>query len=118
MDTIHERCVVSHFGRKRPEEVPDPLLMLDIDVEIPDQHNAAIGPDAFLASAKFAGLHVAFHNVDTVLLVEGDARDLVETDNVILTNKAALPCCVIHKHPRHGCLTAGDQMRIGRYLLE
>jgi len=35
------------------------------------------------------------HDVHTVLLIEGDTGNLVETDHVILTDEAALSGCVV-----------------------
>ena len=43
-----------------------------------------------LPAAELAGLHVALHDVDAVLLVEGDAGDLVEADDVVLADQPAL----------------------------
>ena len=62
----------------------------NIDVEVADHHDRAIGPDALLAAAELPGLHVALHDVDAVLLVEGDAGDLVEADDVVLADQPAL----------------------------
>ena len=58
--------------------------------KLPTMHDAAVGADALLAAAELAGLHVALHDVDAVLLVEGDAGDLVEADHVVLADQAAL----------------------------
>ena len=68
----------------------DPLLLLDVDVEVADHHDAAVGPDVLLAAAELARRHVAFHDVHAVLLIEGDAGDLVEADHVVLANQPAL----------------------------
>ena len=43
-----------------------------------------LGADALRAAAELAGLHVSLHDVDAVLLVEGDAGDLIEADDVVL----------------------------------
>jgi len=51
-------------------------------------------------------------------LIERDAGDLVKTDDVVLTNKAALTVCVVDEHPGHSCFAAGDQVRVRRDLLE
>ena len=48
------------------------LLLLNIDVEVPNHHDAAISPDAVFAPTELARCHVALHDVDAVLLVEGD----------------------------------------------
>jgi hypothetical protein len=45
MEPVHERCIVSHVRRKRPEEVPDALCLIEIHIEIADEHNPTFGPD-------------------------------------------------------------------------
>ena len=80
MNPIVERRVVAHLLRHRPEEMPMAELVVDIDVEVADHHDPALGPDALLAAAELAGLHVALEDVHALLRVEGDARHLVETD--------------------------------------
>ena len=92
--------------------------MLYIDIEVTDKHHGAIGTDAFLTPAEFARLHVALHDVDAVLLVEGDAGDFVEADDVVLRDEAALSSGVVDEHPGNGGLAAGNQVRVGRDLLE
>src|SRR5947207_513099 len=84
VNSIHESSVVTHLGRKRAEEMADALLMLDIDLKVSDHHDAAVGTNTLLTTAEFARLHVALHDVHTVLLVEGHTGDLVKTDHVIL----------------------------------
>jgi hypothetical protein len=118
MDAVHEGRVVPHLGRQRAEEVADALLVLHVDVEVADQHDGAVGADALLAAGELAALHVALHDVDAVLLVEGHARHLVEADHVVLADQAALAVGVVDEHARHGRLAAGDQVRVGRHLLE
>jgi hypothetical protein len=118
VDAVHEGGVVAHLRRQRPEQVPNALLVLHVHVEVADQHDGAVGADALLATAELAGLHVALHDVDAVLLVEGDARDLVEADHVVLADQPALAGGVVDEHLRHRRLAARDQMRVGRDLLE
>ena len=86
--------------------MPDALLVLDIDLEIADQHNRAFGADALAAPRELAALHVALHDVDAILLIEGDAGDFVETDDIILADQAALPGRVVHEHLRDSRLAA------------
>ena len=52
------------------------------------------------------GLHVPLHDVHAVLLVEGDAGDLVEADHVVLADQSALARGVVHEHPGDGGLAA------------
>src|SRR5665213_2092351 len=112
MEPIHECRVVTHLWRHRGQEVPDPLLLLDIDVEVTHHDQTAISPDVFFPTAELARGHVAFHNVHTVLLIEGDTRNLVETNYVILTDETALSRCVVYKHLGDGRLSAGNQMGV------
>jgi hypothetical protein len=48
----------------------DPLLMLNVHVEISQQHDGPFCADALPAAGELAALHVALHDVDAVLLVE------------------------------------------------
>ena len=82
----------------------DPLLVLDIHLEIAHHDDAAIGPDALLAPAELAGLHVALHDVDAILLVEGDARNFVEADHVVLADQPPLAGRHVDEHPGDGAL--------------
>ena len=54
MNSVHEGRIISHFFGHWPEQVADALLMLNINLEIADQNNTAIRPDAFLAATEFA----------------------------------------------------------------
>src|SRR5271157_706658 len=90
VDAVHEGRVVAHFGRKWSEEVPDALLMLNIDVKVADQNDASIRADALAAAGELAALHVTLHDVDPVLLVEGHAGHLIEAHDVVLTDQAPL----------------------------
>ena len=91
----------------------DPLLVLDIDIKIANEYNAAIRPNAFTPPAEFAGLHVTLHNVDAILLIKGDAGDLVKADDIILADEAAFACAIINKHTGYCGFTAGNEMSIG-----
>jgi hypothetical protein len=42
VDAVHEGRVVAHLCGKRAEEVADPLLVLDVDVEVADEHDAPL----------------------------------------------------------------------------
>lgn len=87
---------LAHLGRHRPEEMAHPLLVLHVNVEGADHHDAAFSADTLATARELAGLHVTLHDVDAVLLVEGYARHLVETDNIVLADKPALasnPAC-------------------------
>ncbi len=73
VDPVHERRVVAHLLRQWPEQVALAELVVDVDVEVADHDDAAVGADALLAAAELAGLHVALEDVDAVLAVEGHA---------------------------------------------
>jgi hypothetical protein len=68
--------------------VADALLMLDIHIKVAHQDNGAVGTDAFLAAGELAALHVALHDVDAILLVEGHAGHFVEAHHVVLADQA------------------------------
>jgi hypothetical protein len=70
--------------------MPNLLLLLDIDVEVAHHDDASLGADVLLASAELAGGHIALHDVDAIFLVERNAGDLVEANNVVLADEAAL----------------------------
>ena len=91
VEAVHEGRVVAHLRRQRAQQMADPLLLLDVHVEVADHDEAAVGADVLLAAAELAGRHVALHDVDAVLLIERDARYLVEADHVVLADQAALP---------------------------
>ncbi len=90
VDAVHQRRVIAHLGRHGTEQVADPLLVLHIHVEVADHHDRPVGADALLAPAEFPGFHVPLHDVDAVLLVEGDAGHFVEADHVVLAYQPTL----------------------------
>src|SRR6266446_6564356 len=114
MDTIHECRIVSHFGWHGTQEMANLLLLFDIYVEIANHDDATLSADVFFAAAELARGHIAFHDVDAVLLVEGDAGDFVKTYDIILADQTALATGVIYEHLRHGRLAARDQVPAGR----
>ena len=118
MDSIHEGGIVAHIRRKRTEEMPDALLMFDVDIEVSDHYDAAVGANALFAPAELPRFHVALHDVDAVFLIEGDAGDLIEADNIVLANQPALPVAVVDEHARDRGLAAGNQVSVRRDLLE
>ena len=118
MNPVLERGVVPHVRGHGTEEVTDPLLVLHVHVEVAHHHDAAVGPDALLAPAELSRLHVPLHDVDAVLLVEGNAGHLVEADHVVEADQTALTGGVIHEHPGDGRLAAADEVGVGRNLLE
>ena len=112
VNAIHERGVVPHFRWQRAQQVANALLVLDLDIKVTHHDDTPLGPDAFLTAGEFSGLHVSLENVDAVLLVERDAGDFVEANDVVLAHQASLTRGVVDKHLRHRRLTARDQMRI------
>jgi len=118
VDSVHERGIVFHLGWHGAKQVPDALLMFNINIKVANQDDATIGSDAFLATAEFTGLHVPLHDVHAILLVERDAGHLVEADHIVLADQSALAGCVVDEHPGNRGLTSRNQMRIRRNLLE
>ncbi len=118
MDAVHEGRVVAHLRRHRAEQMADALLVLDVDLEIAHHDDAAVGADALLAPAELARLHVALHDIDAILLVEGDAGHFVEADHIVLADQPPLAGRHVDEHPGDGALAAADQVGIGRDLLK
>ena len=118
MNPIHEGGVIPHLRRQRAQKMRDALLLLNIDVEVADHDDAAVSADLILAAAELARRHVALHDVHAVLLIEGDAGDLVEADDVVLADQAALASGVVDEHLGDGRLAAGDQVGVRRDLLK
>ena len=67
VDTVHESGVPAHFWREWSEQVPHTLLMLDVYVEVADEHDATLGANALFAAAELAGLHIALHDVHAII---------------------------------------------------
>jgi len=57
VETIHECRIVTHLWGHWGQEVPDPLLLLDIHVEVPTHDQTAVSPDVFLTTAELARGH-------------------------------------------------------------
>ena len=79
----------------------DALLILNVNVEISHHYDASNASYAFLSSAELPGFHIALHDVDAVSLIEGHARNLVETHYVVLSDQTPLASAVVDEHPRH-----------------
>ena len=118
MDSVHESSVVFHLGRHGTKKVPDALLVFNVHIEVANQGDAAIGADAFLATAEFAGLHVSLQDVHAIPLIEGDAGHLIEADHIVLADQSALAGCIVDEHLGDRGFASGNQMRIRRNLLE
>src|SRR5262245_39119633 len=118
MDAIHKGGIVAHFWWKRSEQVANPLLMLHIYFEIAHQDDATFGADTLTATRKFPRLHEAFHDVYTILLDEVHPRNFVKANHIVLADQAALAARHVDEHARHGRLATGDEMSVGRDLLE
>ena len=97
---------------------PTTQLLLDVDVEVTDHDDSALGTDRLAAAAELPGLHVALEDVHAFLLVERDPGDLVEADHVVLGDEAAAPAGHVDEHVGDRRLAAGDEVRVRRYLLE
>jgi hypothetical protein len=94
------------------------LLLLDIHIEIADHHYPTVSPDVLLAAAELASGHVALHDIHAVLLIERDAGNLVETDDIVLAHETTLSCGVVHEHLGDRRLTPGNEVRVRRDLLK
>src|SRR5690606_30194433 len=90
----------------------------DINVQVSQHHDAAVCADVVFAPAKLPGGHVPLHDVDAVLLVEGDARHLVEAHHVVLAHQTTLPGGIVDEHFGNSGFAAGNEVRIRRNLLK
>src|SRR2546423_14489609 len=118
MNTIHKCCIVTHFRRHRPEEVTNTLLVFYINFEVSNHHDTATRSNTLSSSAELTGFHIAFHDVDPILLIEGYSGYFIKAYNIILANQASLSIAVVDKHTGNGCFSSRHKMRIGRNLLE
>lgn len=91
-------AVVAHFRRQWAQQMSNPLLLLDVHIEIADHHEAAVGANVFFAAAELSRRHVALHDVYAVFFIERDTRYLVKADHVVLTYQPPLPGRVIDEH--------------------
>ena len=118
MDAVHERRIVLHLLRKRREEMSFSELILHVDVEVPDHHDAAGRLDRLAAATELSRLHIALEDVHPLLRVELHAGHLVEADDVVLCDEAALPASEVHEHVRDAGLTSGHEVCVRGDLLE
>ena len=118
VNAVHERGVVAQVGGQRAEQVAGALLLRGVDIEVADHDHAAVRADALLAARKLARFHVPLEDVHAVLLIEGDAGNLVEADHVVLADQPPLAGGVVDEHLRHRRLAPGYQMGVGGDLLE
>src|SRR5260370_41738581 len=118
MQSIHKCCIVTHFRRHRSKQVTNALLVFYVKFKVSNHNDTTTGSNTFSPSAEFTRLHVAFHDIDPILLIEGYAGYLVETDNIVLTNQASLTGTIVDEHASNGGFTSGDKMGIRGNLLK
>src|SRR4051794_3632275 len=82
VDTVHKGRIMPHFWGQRTKQMPNPLLVLHVDVKVANHDDAAISTNTLLAAAELGGLHVAFHDVDAIFLVKGDTGDFIKAHDV------------------------------------
>src|SRR6266849_3541076 len=118
MKAVHKSGIVTHFWRHRPEKVTNTLLVFYINFEVPNHNQTATCSNTFSASAELTGLHITFHDIDPILLIEGYPRYLIEAHNIILANQAPLPIAIVDEHTGNCCFASGDKMGVGGNLLK
>ena len=118
VDAVEERAVVVKLRRERLEEVRgfEDVLHAVVDVALEDHRR--LGIEQLASAAEGAVGHIALHDLDGVGVLVVHARNLVEGDAVPVAHQAdaARARHVIGKQHRGGCLSAGEQVGIGRYL--
>src|SRR5712692_313056 len=118
MESIHKCCIVTHFRRHWSKQVTNALLVFYVNFKVSDHNDTTTGSNAFSPSAELTRLHVAFHDIDPILLIEGYAGYLVEADYIVLTNQTSLSGAVVDKHAGDGGFTSRDEMGIRGNLLK
>jgi len=118
MNPVHEGSVIAYLGRHGSEEMPDPLLVLNIDLEVTEHDNATFRTNTLFPPAELPTLHITFHDVDAVFLIKTDPGYFIETDDIILADEPTLPIGIIDEHFGNGRFPTTHQMRIGADLLE
>src|SRR6266571_670861 len=118
MNTIHKSCIVTHFRRHWPEKVTNTLLMFYINFEVSNHNDTATCPNTLSSPAELSGFHIAFHDVDPILLIEGYSGYFIKAYDIILANQASLSIAVVDKHTGNGCFSSRHKMGIGGNLLK
>src|SRR2546425_10103269 len=118
MKAIHKCCIVTHFRRHRPEKVTNSLLVFYINFEVPHHNHTATSSNTLTAPAELTGLHIAFHDIDTILLIKGYPGYLIKAHNIILANQAPLSIAVVDKHTSNRCFASRYEMGIRGNLLK
>lgn len=98
------QCHLSFLGAWVQKEA-NTLLMLNIHIKVTHHDDATVCPDAFFAPAELTGLHIPFHDVDTIFFIKRDTGNLIKTDDIVLTDQTSLACGIIHKHFGDGWAT-------------
>ena len=106
MDAIHKGRVITHLTWERSKKMSDTLLVLDVDIKVPDHDNTAICTNAFLATAELARLHITLHDVYAIFLIERNTGDFIKADDIVLANQAPLSVGVVDEHPSDCCFAA------------
>src|SRR5438876_10512515 len=112
MEPVHECSIVTHLWWHWPEQVADTLLVFNINFEVPHHNYTATRPNALSASTELTGLHIAFHDVDPILLVEGYSGYLIEAHHIVLADQAPLSIAVVDKHTGNRCFASRDKMGV------
>src|SRR5260370_23954221 len=118
MNAIHKCRIVTHFRRHWPKKVTNTLLVFYINFEVSNHHDTATRSNTLSSPAELTGFHIAFHDVDPILLIEGYSGYFIKAYNIILTNQTSLSIAVVDKHTGNGCFSSRHKMRIRRNLLE
>ena len=108
VEAVEERGVDHRFG-ERGEEVACLDERIDGLVDVADEHHRGIGIDRVAATGERSRGHIVLHDLDAVLVLEGDARDLVEGHHVPEADQADLAAGHVVEQVRDGGLSAGNQ---------
>ena len=86
--------------------------VLDASVDIAHKDHRGIGIDTLLTTTERAIGHVAFHNLNAVLVVHVNACHFVESHHIPCTYQSYLVLTHIIEQVCHRGLAAGNQDRI------
>ena len=118
MYAVHEGGAVAHICGHGAKQMPDALLMLNINLEISNHYNAAKSTDALFATAKFPRLHVALHYVHAILLIKSHPRNLIKANNIVLAHQTLLAILIVDEHLCDRSFAARNKVGIRRHLLK
>src|SRR5258705_459018 len=114
-----ESGVIAHTGRQRLKQVLGVCATARVEVDVAIEDEACITGNCHQTAIDLSALHVVFIQILVVVGVEATLGDLVEADNIALSNQSwPWWICVRDEQFRYGDLSTGEQCAIGAKLGE